>query len=157
MSNVKAELLVIGIGNDGRRDDGLGWALVASLLKKGFVGDTLIRYQLQIEDAELISNYDQVLFIDASKERLPDGYRFQTCLPDLDFSFSTHQLTPSTLLYLCLDLYGRQPTASVLMIEGIEWDMCLGLSYQAKYNLDKALNFVFEVLDRKYFFENSID
>ena len=60
------QLLLIGIGNSGRSDDGLGWAFVETMAQnEAFTGDTLLRYQLQIEDAAQISEYKQVIFVDA--------------------------------------------------------------------------------------------
>ena len=38
-----------------------------------FKGDIIQRYQLQVEDAEMISRYEQVIFIDAFQNDLPDG------------------------------------------------------------------------------------
>jgi Ni,Fe-hydrogenase maturation factor len=61
--------LLIGIGNSGRADDGLGWAFldeVEKTLPKNY--DLEYRYQLQVEDAELISHYNTVFFIDAHKK-----------------------------------------------------------------------------------------
>ena len=92
---------MIGIGNGGRSDDGLGWAFVEAVEKGGdFPGDTLLRYQLQVEDADLISQYDQVIFVDAYQGGLEDGYTFKKCLAAKDFSFTTHRLPPETVLYL---------------------------------------------------------
>ena len=59
-------MLLIGIGNCSRRDDGLGWAFLDKLKKKMPTGVELIyKYQLNIEDAEMISKTDTVIFIDA--------------------------------------------------------------------------------------------
>ena len=58
--------IVIGIGNNGRQDDGLGWMFLDFLDEQNANIDLEYRYQLQIEDADLISNYDTVIFVDAT-------------------------------------------------------------------------------------------
>ncbi len=58
--------LFVGIGNIGRADDGLGWAFIDYLALKSTNSYNLeYRYQLQVEDAELISNYHTVIFVDS--------------------------------------------------------------------------------------------
>ena len=60
--NVKNKCIIFGIGNSGRQDDGLGWAFLDLLKKNEFEKASFeYKYQLQIEDAELICNYDTVL------------------------------------------------------------------------------------------------
>lgn len=140
-NNSKSQLLV-GIGNSGRGDDGLGWAFVETIEKKDkFLGDTVLRYQLQVEDAELISRYEEVIFVDAFEGESKDGFLYKECLPTKDFSFTTHRLPPETVLYLCQELYQKKPKAHLLLIDGIKWKLEIGLSEVAKQNLDSALTF----------------
>lgn len=139
---VFSKSLMIGIGNCGRSDDGLGWAFVEAVEKGGdFPGDTLLRYQLQVEDADLISQYDQVIFVDAYQGGLEDGYTFKKCLAAKDFSFTTHRLPPETVLYLCQELYQKNPNAYMLLIDGEKWELEIRLSELGQKNLQKALNF----------------
>lgn len=139
---VFSKSLMIGIGNGGRSDDGLGWAFVEAVEKGGdFPGDTLLRYQLQVEDADLISQYDQVIFVDAYQGGLEDGYTFKKCLAAKDFSFTTHRLPPETVLYLCQELYQKNPNAYMLLIDGEKWELEIRLSELGQKNLQKALNF----------------
>ena len=106
-----------------------------------FPGDTLLRYQLQVEDADLISQYDQVIFVDAYQGGLEDGYTFKKCLAAKDFSFTTHRLPPETVLYLCQELYQKNPNAYMLLIDGEKWELEIRLSELGQKNLQKALNF----------------
>ena len=131
--------IIIGIGNSGRQDDGLGW-LFLDLIKE-FESKPILeyRYQLQIEDAELISTYGTVIFVDATKEDTEDGYFFKPCKPSEKYSFSTHTLEPETILYLSHKLYNHNPEASVLAIQGYEWKLKIGLSEKGILNLNKAL------------------
>ncbi|WP_439882706.1 hypothetical protein ACSX1A_05945 [Pontibacter sp. MBLB2868] len=97
--------LLIGIGNAARQDDGLGWAFVERVEQEGlFKGDLLFRFQLNLEDAELISKYKQVIFVDAHKREIPNGFMFERCVPDAGAGFSTHQLPPKAQ-FICASNY----------------------------------------------------
>ena len=63
--------LLFAIGNDSRGDDGLGWAF-AQLVEETnlFRGRLFYRYQLQVEDAELLTTCRQVIFVDACRYEL---------------------------------------------------------------------------------------
>ena len=140
--------LLIAIGNDARQDDGLGWAFADGLKEtKAFPGQLFYCYQLQIEDAELISNYPLVVFVDATTEPLPMGYALEKVSPENDFTFTTHALTPMAVLFLCQDLFGQQPEAYVLKIRGSHWELETGLSKVGKEHLFKALEFFITQLE----------
>ena len=135
-------LALIGIGNSGRKDDGLGWAFLDQLAQKNPPADLHYRYQLQIEDAELIARYEQVIFIDAHRGELQGGYSLSPLQPSPVAGFTTHQLSPGALLYLCENLYQSHPEAQVLAIAGQDWGLGLGLSAAARQNLRRALQIV---------------
>lgn len=148
MQNINnSSTIIIGIGNCGRSDDGLGWALAEHLEESGrFRGDVQLRYQLQVEDAELISNYDQVVFIDAYAAPIENGYRMEKVVASDDFSFSTHEVAPEAIMYLCENLYSKSPRASIMLIGGKTWDMKIGLSPYAMTNLEKAQSYFREIM-----------
>ena len=140
--NVEKKYILFGIGNSGRQDDGLGWAFLDLLNKNEFEKASFeYKYQLQIEDAELICNYNIVIFVDASKNELINGYKFYTCKPSNKHSFSTHALLPETILYLSEHLYDHKPKAYILEIQGYEWELKSGLTKTASENLNKAVEF----------------
>jgi hydrogenase maturation protease len=136
--------LIIGIGNQGRQDDGLGWACLDSLIDAGWSGDAEVRYQLNIEDAELISHYDSVLFIDADKRSLESGYLLEKVDPKPLLAHSSHFLPPSNVLYLCQDIYGKLPETHLLSIQGYEWELQIGLTNQAIKNYLNAKKYLLE-------------
>lgn len=47
-------------------------------------------YQLNLEDADLISRKQRVLFVDASKDATLDSFRLYRAEPKMDFSFTSH-------------------------------------------------------------------
>lgn len=136
------ETILIGIGNSGRGDDGLGWAFLESIdQKEYFKGQIHYRYQLGIEDAELISHATEIVFVDAFAQPLADGFEWKPCRPARDFAFTSHIIRPETLLYLCEDLYDKLPSAHLLLIGGHSWNLEVGLSNRAQQNLLAALQF----------------
>ena len=138
----KNKIVVLGIGNSGRQDDGLGWKFLDFLNKEGIPNAKLeYRYQLQIEDAELICHYDTVIFVDAVKDNLKQGFYYKICEPSDKFSFSTHALVPETVLFLSKKIYNHSPKAFVLGIHGYLWDLNIGLSKKAIINFNNAKNY----------------
>ncbi len=134
--------IILGIGNIGRQDDGLGWEFLDFLKKEGIPNTELeYRYQLQIEDAELICHYDTVIFVDAVKDNLKQGFYYKICKPSDKFSFSTHALMPETILFLAKKIYDHSPKAFVLGIHGHQWDLNIGLSKKAIINFNNAKNY----------------
>lgn len=141
MKRLDHKTIIFGIGNNGRQDDGLGWSFLALLETENLPFDLEYRYQLQIEDAELISKYDNVIFVDACKTEVDNGYRLYSCHPADNYSFSTHALAPETILYLSNKLYNHLPEAQILAIQGVNWELEIGLSSIAAKNLVKAFQY----------------
>jgi hypothetical protein len=77
--------------------------------------------------------------VDAHKGELSKGYTLSKCIPDAGTGFSTHQLEPESVLYLCQQLYGALPHVFIFCIQGYEWELREGLSLQARDNLERAL------------------
>ncbi len=135
----KNKTIVFGIGNVGRQDDGLGWLFLDYLTEKQYNHlDLEYRYQLQIEDAELICNYETVIFVDAVKSNVVEGFYFEECKPSAKYGFSTHELAPETILHLAKSLYQHQPKTYILGIQGIQWNLEIGLTDKAILNFNKA-------------------
>ena len=144
------QILVYGYGNPGRQDDGLGIALATQLEKWAAENQiTDIRfdnnYQLNIEDAEAISNHDLVIFADASEEEIDDF-----CLSVVDgtgkLAFTTHSASPSYILKLCQELFQKDPLVLLLHIKGYAWEFKEGLSHRAEENLKAAYSYMTDML-----------
>jgi len=133
--------LIIGIGNTGRSDDALGWEFLNKLPYCGKQCDREYRYQLQIEDSELISHYTHVIFVDASRKIYKNGFSFYPCHTDRSSSFTTHKLSPGQTLALAQDLYNADTDAYVLEISGEKWELHTGMSLYAQDNLMHAIRF----------------
>jgi len=133
-------ILIIGIGNNTRQDDGLGWCLLDSLLKEGYNEENLLyKYQLMVEDSELIADYDTVFFVDACISELKNGFEIDRIYPAEQVAFSTHEVPPNQILNLCETIYNKKPKAFMIKIQGYAWDIEIGLSKKAQENLTKAI------------------
>lgn len=138
-------IFIIGIGNNTRQDDGLGWVFLDHLEKEGFKIDNLLyKYQLMVEDAEMISTFDTVVFIDACKSKIKDRFAFERIYPAEEVSFSTHSVPPNQILNLCETLYAKKPKAYLMKIQGYQWNIEIGLSKNAKTNLNNAFTYFIE-------------
>jgi hydrogenase maturation protease len=142
------QIVLIGIGNDGRSDDGLGWQMASQVETMFPSVQVIYRYQLQIEDADLISSFDTVIFVDSTRAQLKKGFEWTTCAPVYEVSFSTHRQTPGMLLFLARNLFNSQVNAYLLAISGCEWELNIGLSERAKQNLASASAFLSEALPK---------
>ena len=95
-------------------------------------------YQLAMEHAEQVANFDVVIFADADL-RGPEPYRFERLQPSIEAEFTTHHVEPATLLGLARDLFGATPDGYVLGIRGYEFnDFGERLSPKAQQNLAAA-------------------
>ena len=133
--------LIIGIGNNTRQDDGLGWCFLDMLEKDGFNSQNLLyKYQLMVEDAELIGEYETVIFVDACKTAISNGFEIERIYPAKQVAFSTHEVPPNQILNLCETIYNKKPKAYIIKIQGFEWDIEIGLSKKAIKNLNKTFS-----------------
>jgi hydrogenase maturation protease len=139
MNAFEGSVLLIGYGNPGRLDDGLGPALAEAATRLA-AGRLTVEscYQLAVEHAAQMANFDVVIFADADL-RGPEPYRFERLQPSTEAPFTTHHVEPATLLGLARDLFGATPDAYVLGIRGYEFnDFGEHLSPKAQKNLAAA-------------------
>ena len=142
-------VLVIGFGNPGRRDDGLGPALVAALEQRNLPGVSLdANYQLNIEDATAVAEHPVVIFVDASA--VDDApYCVREVTPRFQESFTSHSITPQMVLGYAHHYFGADTRAYLLGIRGYEFnEFGERLSADARANLERAAAYLEAVLRR---------
>jgi hydrogenase maturation protease len=140
-------ILVIGIGNPGRMDDGLGPALVEAVESWNLSGvKTSINYQLNIEDAADVAESDLVIFVDASV-KAGEPFDFYRAFPAEKSSFTTHSMEPESILALCLQVYHKEPPAFILGVRGEEFELAEGITDRGTENYKQAELFLRELLD----------
>ena len=141
--NLRApRVLVLGYGNPGRQDDGLGPAAAAEIAKLDWPGVTACdNYQLVIEDAVEIAGHDVVWFVDAARSGAePCEVRPVSSAPDI--AFTSHLVKPEALLAIAEQYYGKSPTAYLVGIRGYEFDFLEGLTDRASGNLAQAVGLI---------------
>jgi len=139
------KILIFGYGNPGRQDDGLGiffveelekWAKLNNLTNITFDSD----YQINAETAYDMSLHDRVVFVDASKHG-KEPFEISDIGAADTISFSTHAMSPGSVVSLCAELYNKNPAAQLLAIRGYEWEVNENMTGQAGKNLMEALSF----------------
>lgn len=132
-------VLILGYGNPGRQDDGLGPAIAEAVEQWDLPNITAeAPYQLNIEDAATLAEYDLVIFADAGVE-VPEPYSLKRVEPVREITFSTHSVSPEVILGLCQDHFHAKPEAYVLAVRGYAFEFEEGLTPKAKDNLADAL------------------
>ncbi|MBT9584638.1 hydrogenase maturation protease [bacterium] len=116
--------LLIGYGNELRGDDGAAWELARRAALVGW--KTLCVVQLTPELAETVSQFDQVVFVDATHEPGPLGW--QLIKPKAGQEWPIHSGEPGRLLGLCQSLYGKSPKGWIMTLPGEDFGYRLGLS-----------------------------
>jgi hydrogenase maturation protease len=147
-------ILIYGYGNPGRQDDALGLRLVdvlESWAKENRLDtiDTDQNYQLNIEDAHRISDFDLVLFCDASIKDI-DNFMLEKVSPDLRTDFSMHQVTPAFVVGLCQQIFGKFPETYQFHIKGYSWEFMEPMTPEAEHNLRLAEEYLCNFLTDKF-------
>jgi hydrogenase maturation protease len=143
-------VLILGIGNPLREDDGLGWAAAECLARECAGPDVSVHqiHQLTPEWAEAVSRVGLVVFLDASRVGVLGELAVQWIAetPDAPSSFS-HQLTPRTLLSCARALYGRAPRACLISLTGEAFGYGEGLSPTVQSRLPGMVQRVREIVE----------
>ena len=142
-------VLVIGYGNPGRSDDGLGPAFAKRIAARALPGVTVkSAFQLTVEDALAVSTSDVVVFADADiSGKAP--YSFTEVSADMPDYLDSHNVSPRSVMTLAEQLFGSTARGFVLGIAGNEFGKIHeDLSPIACAHLDQAESFFLEWLSR---------
>lgn len=136
--------LVLGYGNVDRGDDGLGYHVVNEIAHRlahielepygdapTMVADgigLLFQRQLMPEMAELLAQFERVVFVDAHTGAFAEELRVVRVEPKYVPQALTHHLSPETLLYLTKEMHGCYPAAHLYSARGYQFDFCNHLS-----------------------------
>jgi len=144
--------LIYGYGNPGRQDDGLG-ARFTELCEAWTINEKLnhitvdCNYQLNIEDAAIVAEYDTVIFVDASVVEEVEQFRLDPIQADnATIEFTMHAVSVGYVVDLCQKIYGKTPHAYVLHIKAYEFDFKEELTPLATENMMAAFDFLKEFL-----------
>jgi hydrogenase maturation protease len=135
--------LIIGYGNDSRNDDGAGWFVIGELSKRNLPGVTLeTAHQLEVDYAEVVRDYDEVVFVDAAIPESEKPWWTEEVEPGFRSHAVAHFMTPGDVLGLCRTLYGKAPRGRLFSIRGHDFNFGMELSPQTRQS---ALEVVQEI------------
>ena len=135
-------LLIIGIGNTLRRDDGAGWrmaeALAAALAQAGVAVPLELCQQLTPEVAEAAAELAPaaIVFVDASPA-VP-APTLASLHADAGGGAASHHLSPVTLLAILDKLYGVKVAGWLVQTPAEDFAHGEGLSAAAQRGVDEA-------------------
>ncbi len=146
MSDAPKRIHLVGFGNPGRLDDGLGPALAAAIEELQLPNVSVDSdYQLTVDDAHDVAPYDVVVFADADV-RGREPFYFESVEVGEGISFSSHGCSPSAVVSLARELFGGPREAYLIGMRGYEWDAFEErLSEKARENLEEAIQFLKKV------------
>ncbi len=152
MTKKANKILIYGYGNPGRQDDGLGILAVDNLscwVKKNrfYNIDFDSNYQLNIEDSLEISKYNVVIFIDSGKSIIKSYNLIKISPLKKDF-YTSHKMSPESILFLSKELYGKEPETYLLLIKGYKWDINKKPTKKAIKNLYMALKHIKKFIEK---------
>ena len=139
--------LIIGYGNQSRRDDGVGWFILEQLAALNLPGVVLeTSQQLEIEASETISRFDAVIFVDAAIPEAPEAIQRSVVAPNFQSHAVAHYLTPADVLSLCKTLYGREPKAVLFSIRGCDFNFGTTLTPEVEQAARDVVNQIAEIV-----------
>ncbi len=144
------KILIYGYGNPGRQDDGIGISFINKLERwviknkiKNISFDS--NYQLNLEDSLEISNYDLVIFVDASKN-IKKAYNLKRIYPEKINFYTTHKMLPENVLFLSKELYSKEPVCYILTIKGYKWEININPTKKAIKNIELSFIYIKKML-----------
>lgn len=140
-------VLVIAYGNPLRSDDGVAWQAADSL--RASVPDSveiLCVHQLTPELAEDVSRANLVIFLDAAQGGEPGTVSCDEVFPHQELLRFSHHLGPRDVAALSSRVYGAQPRAFVVSMNGECFDHGQTLSPTAISSLPQMQAKVVELI-----------
>lgn len=143
MSETARDVLLVGVGNEFRGDDGVGCYIVQKVMSRG--DGRLATRILAREGTDLIESwrgYKTVYVVDAARAGQEPGtvYRFEVPaqqLPKSIFCTSTHAFGLADVIHLAQALDALPPRLIIYGIEGESFDHGRGLTGKVKDSADK--------------------
>ena len=141
-------ILIFTWGNPSRGDDAIGPRMYDLLIEQALPRvDVLTDFQLQIEHAVDLEHRERILFVDASVSAT-EPYQFYRLQPEQDDSYTTHAMSPASLLATFEKVNGTPaPPAFMLSVRGYVFDLGKPLSDKASTNIEHAFRFVRHIID----------
>lgn len=128
MSSSAVDVLIVGVGNTLRGDDGAGQRVIDLIRARGNIRAELRAvHQLHVELLEDVLSYKTVIVVDAALDQREVTLRRVTSADSSRLS-SSHHLGLEKFLVLSRTVYGRDVDLWVCSVPGRDFDMKEGLT-----------------------------
>ena len=133
------KILIIGIGNTLRSDDGVGAYVCTSIDKMNLPGVTIdIVQQLQVEMIEEMTHYDHIILVDASTAN--DTIQFEPLQETLHQTVSSsHHINASLVQTLSQKLYNKTLSIYLCAIPASNFETGDSLTMRTKKLAEEAI------------------
>lgn len=140
LKSLHRSILVVGYGNLLRSDDGIGQQIAKTIEGWGMPNvQTIAAHQLTPELAEILANFDIVIFVDACSISDYQDIQVERIEPSHSNSLMGHTGDPRSLLALSQVLYDCAPEAWWITVPGASFEVGDRLSSVAEGNIEIAL------------------
>lgn len=145
-----ADILVIGYGNELRRDDGIGLRVAGSVAAVNYPHvRVLTAFQLLPELAADLSDARLAIFVDALADPRRTNVEIQRITAEASSNWITHTGEPRALLALTRMVYGRTPEAWWVTVPGEDFGFGEGLSSFAEQTVREALDRIARIIGER--------
>jgi len=157
--------IIIGYGNIDRSDDGVACEVInlvrqnlgQKILEDGDMGlenldgeiDSIFLPQLVPEIMELITGYEQIIFVDAHAGDDMEDLNCSKVTPKYVCATFTHHLTPDALLAFLKTLYQHEPEAYIVSVRAHDFDFKRSFSPKTQSLLRPASDKIMQLLKIK--------
>ncbi|MFM5962147.1 MAG: hydrogenase maturation protease [Dolichospermum sp.] len=140
--------MIIGYGNELRSDDAIGQK-VANIINSWHLSDvkSLAVHQLTPELAANLANVNLAIFVDATL--ISKSVKLESIFPNESNIMLGHISDPRSLLSLTKYLYGYCPTAWLVTVPGVNFELGDCLSPIAEIGINIALNKIINIIYRE--------
>jgi len=142
----RKDILLVGVGNTLREDDGIGIILLRRL--QAYYPGSLNCLEVMEPDISLareIANYENLLVIDALTPAVADPYVLSPLVLVRVSSlggFTSHLFSWGEILYTAGEVFGRAPKTELLGISAYDFGIGERISAACKKNADAAFEFL---------------
>jgi len=143
--NQKCSALIIGIGNELRRDDGVGVEVARQIDELNIAGTRILLHSG--EGASLLEHFqeaDLILLVDAVKSDSPPGTVFYldagtSQIPGDFFNYSTHAFSVAEAVEMARVLNKLPRRLLIYGIEGADFSAGIGLTEAVQLSVDNVV------------------
>mgnify|MGYP001552977308 CR=1 FL=1 len=162
---MKQNVLILGIGNFDRQDDGVAWYILQGIKEKlgrsttptpydstdEPEGDedlkTLFSLQLFPEMVDVVAPFDHVCFVDAHTGAIEEDLNYCEVEAINHTNPLTHHMTPETLLSLTNITHNTIPQAVLISVRGYSFQYEQGLSVETAALAQQAIERIWNWLN----------